>query len=149
MKYIRVRLKYIAFERKYFTDFGNGFLSCSIKLKNFFANTSKSFLSKSQTMKVSDVVEALSSKYGFNAEEALEFIRSSRKPKLKIVEEAPKLKSILRKSYCKKRKTQRVKFEYGLKWSEDDEPLEEYSPPVDYLTMEYDVVDGYFVSKQE
>lgn len=103
------------------------------------------------------MVEALSSKYGFNAEEALEFIRSSRKPKqpkLKIVEEAPKeeiapkSKSILRKSYCKKRKTHRVKFEYGVK-CEDEEPLEEYSPPVDYLTMEYDVIDGYFVSKQE
>lgn len=106
-------------------------------------------------MKVIEVVEALSSKYGFNAEEALEFIRSSRKPKLKIAEEAPKeeeiapkLKSILRKSYCKKRKTHRVKFEYGVK-CEDEEPLEEYSPPVDYLTMEYDVIDGYFVSKQE
>jgi hypothetical protein len=102
-------------------------------------------------MKVIEVVEVLASKYGFNAEEALEFIRSSRKPKqakLKIVEEAPKLKSILRKSYCKKRKTHRVKFEYGVK-CEDEEPLEEYSPPVDYLTMEYDVIDGYFVSKQE
>lgn len=109
-------------------------------------------------MKVIEVVEVLASKYGFNAEEALEFIRSSRKPKqakLKIVEEAPneeenapKLKSILRKSWWKKKKTQRVKFEYGCKLDEttDDEPLEEYVPPEDYLTMEYDV---YFVSKQE
>jgi len=102
-------------------------------------------------MKVSDVVEALAAKYSFDRDEALEFIRTSRKPKqvkLKIVE-AAKLKSILRKSYCKKRKTQRVKFEYGLKWSEEDGQLEEYSAPVDYLTMDYDVIDGYFVSKQE
>jgi hypothetical protein len=102
-------------------------------------------------MKLSEVVEALASKYGFNEEEAFEFIRSSRKtkqPKLKIVEEPVKLKSILRKSYCKKRKTHRVKFEYGVK-CEDDEPLEEYSPPVDYLTMKYDVIDGYFVINDE
>jgi hypothetical protein len=87
-------------------------------------------------MKVSEVVEALASKYSFNADEALEFIRTSSKkkqPKLKIVEEAPKLKSILRKSYCKKRKIHRVKFEYGMKWREDDEPLEEYQPPLEFV----------------
>ena len=89
-------------------------------------------------MKVSDIVEALAAKYSFNSEEALEFIRTSRrKPKLKVVEDTPqpKLKSILRKSYyCRRSMPKRVSFEYGCGgYGSDDEPLEEYEPPLEIL----------------
>ena len=80
------------------------------------------------------MVELLASKYSFDAEEAQEFIRRTRRqPKLKIVEEAPKLRSILRRSWSKKKKMHRVKFEYGCKSDESvDEPLEEYEPPEEH-----------------
>jgi hypothetical protein len=80
-------------------------------------------------MKVSEVVEALASKYSFNAEEALDFIRKKKQPKLRILEEAPKLVSIMRsrESVSRERSVHRVSFEYGIKW--DDVELEEYQAP--------------------
>ena len=83
-------------------------------------------------MKVSEVVEALASKYSFSAEEAQEYLRTLLKkpPKLKIVDEAPKLKSILCKSYSKRQiLPNNVKFEYGMKWDEHASELEEYQAP--------------------
>jgi len=88
-------------------------------------------------MKLIEVVEALSLKYGFNAEEATSYLRNKRRMskgwKLKIVEPSTiHLKPILCKTKRRKSKNKRVSFEYGCS-SKDEEPLVEYEAPLEIV----------------